>query len=125
MKGIRIGSKITRTDNQDNKKEIIVTPSIFSEMEVRCGVVYEGIILTEEELLKFKEVKKTNDELLYISLPKICVEIHFVLFMESWIIEIHHKHSNLPIVLDTQYIHEVQNLYNALSTGGELTRVEE
>ena len=78
------------------------------------------IKITEENFNKFKEVIKASGKTYFIPMPKIKAEIHLVWFMKSWVVELYNGYSNLPIVLDTEFIHQLQNLYFAL-TGAELT----
>jgi hypothetical protein len=81
--------------------------------------MFSGIKITEDYFNKFKDIRKVSEEKYFIPMPKIKAELHLVWFMKSWVVELHHEHSNLPIVLNTEFLHELQNLYFAL-TGEEL-----
>lgn len=121
---LRIGNSIIRIDNLGNEKEIIVTPSIFSEIEVRCGVTYRGIPITDERLLSFGFVDGGVD-----CDFKIVINIGYERFLqvsryknEGYIIGISHTDYNhyAAIATKVKHIHQLQNLIFDL-TNTELT----
>ena len=125
---LRLGNRIIRVDNLGNKKEIIVTASIFSEMEVRCGVVYLPIPLNEEWLLKFGF--ESNKEFTYtknfnaVELYDECIEFFFEPNEEVCITlrqmeSDNHNEISSVFIRKIMYVHQLQNLYFAL-TGEEL-----
>lgn len=74
------------------------------------------IPLTEEWLLKFGFVQ--GEYKLWLSIPQIKSEIHFDKFRGSLVCQIYSSTGSL-IPKDIKYIHQLQNLYFAL-TGEEL-----
>lgn len=79
---------------------------------------FKPIPLNEERLLKFKEVKKFEDTI-YLPLMNLKAEIHFEIYGKEIVSII--KSDFAELILDpVKYIHQLQNLYFAL-TNEELT----
>lgn len=97
----------------------------FEQVYCECDESYEwffkdnyfGVPLTEEWLLKFKEVRKFGGTI-YLPLMNLKAEIHFEIYGNHIVSTI--KSSFAELILDPiKYVHQLQNLYFAL-TGEEL-----
>lgn len=77
------------------------------------------IKLTEEILLKcwFRFDKSTSDIKLFLTVPNLSLEIHATFYRGKFVIEL--VNHLVPIVTEVEFLHQLQNLYFAL-TGKEL-----
>jgi hypothetical protein len=123
-KDVRIGNWVAHNPSKCKKTNayfIVSEINTFDKITIN-GLESEDcepIPIAEEFFIRFKEVIKVSEEMYFIPMSCVKAKIHLVWFMESWVVELCHEYSNLPIVLDTEFIHELQNIYFAL-TGEEL-----
>ncbi len=80
------------------------------------SLVYKPIKLTEELLLKCG-FKRGSVTMYFLSIPNLACEIHATWFHNQYVIEL--QNHRIPIVTEVTYLHQLQNLYFAL-TGKEL-----
>lgn len=86
------------------------------ESDTNEKLPWQPILLTEEILLKCN-FRKSNNKLMFLYVPILKMEIHAELFRGKWLIEL--INDIKPIVTEVYYLHQLQNLYFAL-TGKEL-----
>ena len=79
---------------------------------------FEPIPITEERLMIFG-FKKLSDKLIVLSIPKLKSELHYETYYYGNVVTIHSDFGTF-IPNDIEYVHQLQNLYFAL-TGEELT----
>lgn len=122
---LRIGNLVEYRieDELDSRKEWWEVTAIDSddinwlEKESPESTDYRPIPLTEEWLLKFDEMKKFGSTI-YIPIMNLKAEIHFEIYGNEIVSTIKSDFANL--ILDRiKYVHQLQNLYFALS-GTEL-----
>lgn len=76
----------------------------------------EPVQISEEILLKCRAVRGSVT-MYFIPIPSIKCEIHATWFHNQYVIEL--QNDRIPIVTEVKYLHQLQNLYFAL-TGKEL-----
>jgi len=126
---LRIGNYIA-SDHFKDRDVIVKVRFILNDhaiVEHPNGVsdplLYKGemraIKLTEEILLKcgFRFDKSTSDIKLFLTVPNLSLEIHATFYHGKFVIEL--VNHLVPIVTEVEYLHQLQNLYFAL-TGKEL-----
>lgn len=100
------------------EQAIVEHPSGLSEPMLYQGEM-RAIKLTEEILLKcgFRFDKSTSDIKLLLPVPNLSLEIHATFYHGQFVIEL--VNHLVPIVTEVESLHQLQNLYFAL-TGKEL-----
>ncbi len=78
---------------------------------------FKPILITEEWLLRLG-FRKAKEKLYFLHVPNLAMEIHSVLYRDTWLIELANDRKN--IVTEVLQVHQLQNLYYAL-TCEELT----
>ncbi len=113
---LRIGNMVYVLDEDFAKTSLKVDLNDLCNIDCNPEL-YEPIPLDDEWLIKLG-FKRSSEKLIYLSMPQIKSEIHFEKHAYGNVI-ILHSNVGMFIPNDIEYIHELQNLFFAI-TGEEL-----
>lgn len=109
---LRVGNWVN-----NNEEHYQITSATIAQLE-RGDSTAKPIQLTEEWLVKFGFVKSPANNSIYLSVPELKAEVHFEDFRGALVCVLYWSTGSF-IPNDIKYVHNIQNLYHAL-TGQEL-----
>lgn len=122
---LRIGNLLKTDNSTDHYTDIIVVKEITESginLIDSCGNGFEeewefegltGIIITKEWLVKCGFKYNDTNNMYFLPIPNLKCEIHATLFRGGFVIEL--QNHLMPIVTECYFVHDIQNLYFALT----------